>query len=186
MLNKILGGAKEIAIGGHVRPDGDCVGSCMGLRQYIIENYPDKKVTVYLEEIPDSFQFLKGIEEIRSEIPENKVYDLFICLDCGDKGRLGFSAPLFEQAAHTFCVDHHISNVSFAMDNVIRPDASSTSELVYELLDKKRISKGDGRSAVSWNRTRYRCIPVFLHFTGYDAGGGSTDGKRNRCAGDYS
>lgn len=64
MLNKILSGAKEIAIGGHVRPDGDCVGSCMGLRQYIIENYPDKKVTVYLEEIPDSFQFLKGIEEI--------------------------------------------------------------------------------------------------------------------------
>ena len=77
MLNKILSGAKEIAIGGHVRPDGDCVGSCMGLRQYIIENYPDKKVTVYLEEIPDSFQFLKGIEEIRSEIPENIVYDLF-------------------------------------------------------------------------------------------------------------
>ena len=114
MLNKILSGAKEIAIGGHVRPDGDCVGSCMGLRQYIIENYPDKKVTVYLEEIPDSFQFLKGIEEIRSEIPENKVYDLFICLDCGDKGRLGFSAPLFEQAAHTFCVDHHISNQAFA------------------------------------------------------------------------
>ena len=37
MLNKILGGVKEIAIGGHVRPDGDCVGSCMGLRQYIIE-----------------------------------------------------------------------------------------------------------------------------------------------------
>ena len=141
MLNKILGGVKEIAIGGHVRPDGDCVGSCMGLRQYITENYPDKKVTVYLEEIPDSFQFLKGTEEIRSEIPENKVYDLFICLDCGDKGRLGFSAPLFEQAAYTFCVDHHISNVSFAMDNVIRPDASSTSELVYELLDKKRISK---------------------------------------------
>ena len=29
MLNKILSGAKEIAIGGHVRPDGDCVGSCM-------------------------------------------------------------------------------------------------------------------------------------------------------------
>ena len=56
MLNKILSGAKEIAIGGHVRPDGACVGSCMGLRQYISENYPDKKVTVYLEEITDSFQ----------------------------------------------------------------------------------------------------------------------------------
>ena len=39
MLNNILGEAFRIAIGGHVRPDGDCVGSCMGLYQYIKENY---------------------------------------------------------------------------------------------------------------------------------------------------
>ncbi|MDO5591080.1 MAG: bifunctional oligoribonuclease/PAP phosphatase NrnA [Lachnospiraceae bacterium] len=141
MLNKILSGAEEIAIGGHVRPDGDCVGSCIGLYQYIADNYPEKKVTVYLEEIPDSFHFLKDTDKIKSEIPKDKVYDLFICLDCGSLDRLGFSAPLFENAAHTFCVDHHISNNKFAMDNVIVPDASSTSELVYGLLDAMRISK---------------------------------------------
>ena len=66
-------------------------------------------------------------------------YDLFLCLDCGDQGRLGFSAPLFEQAAHTFCIDHHISNQSFAEENHIKPEASSTSELVYHLLDEEKI-----------------------------------------------
>ena len=49
MLNKILKDAVTVAIGGHIRPDGDCVGSCMGLYQYIKDNYKDKRADVYLE-----------------------------------------------------------------------------------------------------------------------------------------
>ncbi len=93
MLNRILNNAETIAIGGHIRPDGDCVGSCMGLYHYIRDNYKDKKVDVYLEELPDKFCFLKSTEVIRHKIPKDKVYDLFISLDCGDKERLGFSVP---------------------------------------------------------------------------------------------
>ena len=59
-LNKILEPAKTIAIGGHVRPDGDCVGSCMAMYQYIQNNYPDKEVDVFLEEIPSTFYRSKG------------------------------------------------------------------------------------------------------------------------------
>ncbi len=140
MLNRILSQASEIAIGGHVRPDGDCVGSCMGMYLYIKENFPDKHVDVYLEDIPNSFRFLKDIDVICHEIDEIKVYDLFICQDCGDKGRLGFSAELFDKAKHTFCIDHHISNQSFAEENYIEAEASSTSELVYNLLEKEKIS----------------------------------------------
>ena len=57
MLNKMLKLADTIAIGGHIRPDGDCIGSCMGLGRYIKENYSDKTVEVYLEEIPEKFRF---------------------------------------------------------------------------------------------------------------------------------
>ena len=42
MLNRLLELADTIAIGGHVRPDGDCIGSGLGLRQYIKDNYKDK------------------------------------------------------------------------------------------------------------------------------------------------
>lgn len=140
MLNRQLKNAGSIAIGGHVRPDGDCVGSCMGLYIYLKENFSDKEIDVYLEEIPEKFRFLKGTGDVRHEIVEGKEYDLFICLDCGDKERLGFSAPLFEGAKHTFCVDHHISNQSFAEENHIKPDASSTSELVYHLMEQERVS----------------------------------------------
>ena len=71
---------------------------------------------------------------------EEKTYDLFIALDCGDMGRLGFSAVLFKKAAVRFCVDHHVSNQSFADQNYIMPDASSTSELIYDLLDYGKMS----------------------------------------------
>ena len=132
--------AKTVAIGGHVRPDGDCVGSCMGLYQYIKKNFAQIQVDVYLEDIPECFKAMFPItKEIKHAIDKDKTYDLFIALDCGDAARLGFSGVLFEQAKSTFCVDHHISNRSFADENYIIPEASSTAELVYRLLEKEKI-----------------------------------------------
>ncbi|MDY5986964.1 DHH family phosphoesterase [Sporofaciens sp. SGI.106] len=141
MLDRLLKQASSVAIGGHIRPDGDCVGSCMGLYQYIRDNYKDIETDVYLEEIPNSYRFIKATEDIRHEIPEGKIYDLFICLDCGDAQRLGFSGELFEIAKHTLCVDHHVTNGSFAEENYVEPDASSTSELIYNLIPQEKITK---------------------------------------------
>ncbi|MCB7303549.1 bifunctional oligoribonuclease/PAP phosphatase NrnA [Bariatricus massiliensis] len=141
MLLEAIKKASSIAVGGHVRPDGDCVGSCMGVYQYVRDNFPDKEIQVYLENIPNIFQFMKGASHICHEIPGDKTYDLFIVLDCGDMQRLGFSAPLYESAKRTLCVDHHVSNQEFADENYIRPEASSTSELIYDLLDQEKISK---------------------------------------------
>lgn len=140
MLNRVMMQAKTVAIGGHVRPDGDCVGSCMGLYQYIKKNFAQIQVDVYLEDIPECFKAMFLItKEIKHAIDKDKTYDLFIALDCGDAARLGFSGVLFEQAKSTFCVDHHISNRSFADENYIVPEASSTAELVYRLLEKEKI-----------------------------------------------
>lgn len=141
MLTNALKNARTVAIGGHVRPDGDCVGSCMGLYQYVKEFDKDITVDVYLEEIPDSFHFIEATKDIKHEVEDGAKYDLFIALDCGDLSRLGFSGQLFQTAAHTLCIDHHISNLSFAEENYILPDASSTSELVYQLMEKELITK---------------------------------------------
>ena len=140
-LSELLNGKKSVALGGHIRPDGDCVGSCMGLYLYLREQYPQIETDVYLEYIPQSYRFIRNTEDVRSEIRPGQVYDLFICLDCGDEERLRFSAPLFADAPQTCCIDHHASNRSFADYNEIVADASSTSELVYHLLDKEKISR---------------------------------------------
>ena len=81
------------------------------------------------------------IKEVKHEVVQNKQYDLFIALDCADVSRLGFSETLFHTAKTTLCVDHHISNPSYANINHILADASSTSELVYGLMDKNKITK---------------------------------------------
>ncbi len=141
VLNDILKGKRKVALGGHVRPDGDCVGSCMGLYLYLKDQYPAMSVDVYLEEIPEAYRIISGTDEVKTEAPADETYDLFICMDCGDLLRLGFSRPLFERAKATLCIDHHVSNDSFADDNYIVPDASSTSELVFHLLDTEKITR---------------------------------------------
>ncbi len=141
VLEDILKGKSRIALGGHIRPDGDCVGSCLGLYMYLKEQYPGISTDVYLETIPEAYRIIRCTDEVKTAVTEGDAYDLFICLDCGDVKRLGFSEPLFEQAKETLCVDHHISNGAFADHNYIVPDASSTSELVFTLLDREKISK---------------------------------------------
>lgn len=136
-----LADADTAAIAGHVRPDGDCVGSCLATYNYIKTYFPHVKVDLYLEPIPNIFKFLRRSEEILSEWPDDRSYDLFIAQDCGDASRLGNAAKYFETAKHTICVDHHVSNQNFAEHNYIFPDASSTCELIFQLIPYERINK---------------------------------------------
>ena len=53
--------ADSIAITGHINPDGDCIGSTLGMYNYITSNYPDKRVQVYLQEFPDVFMLTAEI-----------------------------------------------------------------------------------------------------------------------------
>ncbi len=140
-LDKVLEGAKTVAIAGHVRPDGDCVGSCMGLYNYIDTVYPGIEAQVYLEPIPEVYRFLKNTDKVKVVSGNEPQYDLFICLDCGEISRLGAAGDIFTNAKRTFCVDHHISKHDFADDNYVFPKASSTSELLCELMDMDKVTK---------------------------------------------
>ncbi len=139
-LDEKLIGITSVGISGHVRPDGDCVGSTLAVYNYIREYYPKIKVDIYLETIPDVFYFLKNTDKIKTTA-EECVYDLFIVLDCADSARLGANEVYFNAAKDTFCVDHHVSNQAFAKDNYIVPEASSTCELVFTLLEEEKITR---------------------------------------------
>lgn len=139
-INELCGPASSIAISGHIRPDGDCVGSTLGLYNYFKKIYPEKKISIYLEQPSMTFSYLKGFDEIITA-PDDNVYDLFFALDLGDKERLGDNAVFFETAGDTVCIDHHISNTGFARHDYIVPDASSTSELVYTVIDEDKVDE---------------------------------------------
>ena len=140
-MNFFLTGKETVGIAGHVRPDGDCVGSTLAVYNYIKEYYPQIDVRLYLEPIPNVFKFLRYADEIRSDYTDEIVFDLFIVCDCGDEDRLGNAVKYYVNARNTLCIDHHVSNQEFAQHNYIFPDASSTCELVYELLDPAHITK---------------------------------------------
>lgn len=140
-IAEILEGVKTMGIGGHIRPDGDCVGSCMGLYLYLKENYPDIAADVYLEQPGAQFSFLSCFEEIKTVYQTGKVYDLLITLDVSDKNRIGVAEEAYETAKKRVCIDHHISNRGLGDVNEIRPDASSTCEVLYTLLEEEKVSK---------------------------------------------
>lgn len=131
--------ADKIAIGGHIRPDGDCVGSTLGLYGFIKKSFPEKEVVLFLEKPAETFCYLKGYEEIDSSFERNEIFDLFITVDCSDKERLGSALQYFEAARETICIDHHISNQGFAKQEYIVPAASSSAELIYNLLEGEEL-----------------------------------------------
>ena len=142
MINiaKEVENAGSIAISGHIRPDGDCVGSCLAMYLYLKKIKPECKVHIYLEEPPAVFASLKGIEDIKRADGTRHAYDVFIALDCNVE-RLGDSEPMFHGAKKTINIDHHISNQGEGDVNYIVPTASSAAELVYDVIDKDMIDE---------------------------------------------
>ena len=139
-LSEILNGVSKVGITGHIRPDGDCVGSVLGLYNYISENMPDIKADVYLEEPGSEFGYIKNMDAVKNS-PEDVVYDVFFVLDCSSKDRIEPFARCFDAAKKTVCIDHHVSNQGFADISQIEPEASSTCEVLYKTMDAERISR---------------------------------------------
>ena len=130
--------AASVAISGHIRPDGDCVGSVMGLYLYLKKELPKAEIDIYLDKPADIFDCISHIEDIKSEFNTNKIYDVFIVLDCEDD-RLGNAHPLFESARKRINIDHHISNKGCGDVRIVEPDRSSTAELLYDLMRPEMI-----------------------------------------------
>ena len=130
--------AKSIAVSGHVRPDGDCVGSVMGLYLYLQKELPEAQIDVYLDKPADIFNCISQIADIKSEFNTDWVYDVFVVLDTVPD-RLGDAEPIYERARKKINIDHHISNTGYGDVSVVEPERSSTAELLYELLDPEAV-----------------------------------------------
>lgn len=136
-----LQGVTSVAVAGHIRPDGDSVGACVGLWHYIRDNYPQIEADIWLEQPDTKFAVLDGYDAICQPDEKDRVYDLFVAVDCAAFDRLGAASKYFEKAKNTLCVDHHISNAGYADENVIEAEASSTCEVLCRMMNPEKISK---------------------------------------------
>ena len=126
-------GAGMIGISGHIRPDGDCVGSCMALYLYLKKALPDAVITVYLEESAKEYHQIAGIQDIDFAFQPKEYYDVFFCLD-STPDRLGAALSLYELARKKINIDHHITNAGSGDVNYIQPEIGSCAELIYNLI----------------------------------------------------
>ena len=133
--------AGAIGIGGHIRPDGDCVGSCLGLYNYIQKRYPAMETDIYLEPFQKEFAFLKGADQVHYGFETEKVYELCIVCDASDRKRLGGGAEILDKAGRTISIDHHKTNTGFAGLTLMQADISSTCELLYELMEEDQVDR---------------------------------------------
>ena len=144
-LDEFISNAKRVAIFGHVRPDGDCAGSTLALYNYIIDNFPNTDVQVYLEKFPESYKILNGADEalpLFEGADGDQPYDAAILMDTPSFERVGAGGAEVIKAAHKTCnIDHHISNPLNLCDlNIVRPEASSACEVLFDQLDPNKIS----------------------------------------------
>lgn len=137
---KEIEAAGSIVILGHLRPDGDCVGSCLGLYNYLQDNYSNKIVDVYLDEFKQEFTFLRGADKVLHE-KQDKTYDLCISLDSGDLERHGEFVSYYHSASRRVCLDHHISNEGFGDLFLLMTECSATAEALFTLFDENKIGK---------------------------------------------
>ena len=130
--------AKNIGITGHVRPDGDCVGSCMALYLYLKKTMPNADIMVYLEESARVYHHIDCIDEIDTTYAAKESYDVFFCLDCSPE-RTGQGQELYNRALKKINIDHHITNSGCGDLNYIQPEIGSTAELIYQLIPENAL-----------------------------------------------
>jgi len=136
-LNDIIKTSKNILIISHLNPDGDTLGSMCGLYSAIFDNFKKKPDMLLMSKLPDVYKFLPYISEARhiSEFDKSREYDLVINVDVASYDRMFDSKIFFDKSKFTVNVDHHVTNEGYANLNFIVPEASSTGEVLYDILE---------------------------------------------------
>ncbi len=121
--------AEKILIVSHIRPDGDAIGSVLGLGLSL--QLIGKQVQMVLADgVPQSFRHLPGVDQLKQH-PDGE-FDLICVVDCSDLQRAGNALNGYPQP--DLNIDHHITNLNFAHVNLVDPQAVATAEILAELI----------------------------------------------------
>jgi len=139
VIDRILEVIREhqtFCIVGHMRPDGDCIGSQLGLALAL--RAEGKKVTVWNHDaIPQKYKFLPNTDDFEKPRRGEK-FDCVIATDCASFERLGKVGECIGERKAFINIDHHVSNTRYADVNWVSPREPSCGELIYRLLKVAR------------------------------------------------
>ncbi len=125
-IKNAIDSAKSFTVVSHIRPDGDAIGSLLGLGTALIMT--GKKVKLVLQDFPGNrYAYLPNFDKIQSFMPEEPGF--LIVVDCGDEFRTG---ELLKGRKPDLVIDHHKTNSNFGMLNLIEPDAEATAFMLAQ------------------------------------------------------
>ena len=131
--------SRSVLITSHEGPDGDAVGSSLGMAAFL--RALGKEVVVHLADpVPELYRFLPGADLVCSAIPDQD-FDLAFVLDVGELRRAGTQFSAFTRIGQTVNLDHHLTCENFGTYNLIDEQAAATGLLVW------RIAKAYGFTA---------------------------------------
>lgn len=130
-----INAADEVSLACHVNPDGDALGSMLGLHHCLIAagrksiaSFPEPFV------VARHYEMLPGLDLLTRPSAFPSAPELMATFDCGSIARLGGLGDCARAASELVVVDHHVSNDRYGTINFIDPDAAASSVLVYRLI----------------------------------------------------
>jgi phosphoesterase RecJ-like protein len=149
---KIIKNSKNILIISHSNPDGDAIGSMLAFHYYA-KSLQKSTTCLLVDELPKNLRFLEESEQIRKYNPNQhnsiiKKCDLILIVDLNDITRIReLEKPISESNAYKIVIDHHLDPKEFASLYHINSNASSTGELVWEILNSDQEYKFDKKTS---------------------------------------
>lgn len=129
-----LRGARSVVLCAHVRPDGDAIGSVLGLtlalRELGISAIP---TTADVRSAPTTYRWMPGFE-LYAHSDDLTAPDVFVALDTPNPERLGYARELAEKAGKLVVVDHHPDAYEYGDVHVFDPTAAATGQMVWQLV----------------------------------------------------
>jgi phosphoesterase RecJ-like protein len=141
---EVLRDGGPVCVCAHASPDGDALGSLIGLGRSLAATGRD--VVLYQdgdEPFPRELAFL-GLDEIRRRVPADAGQRTLIALDCGSALRIDRGGEVVGRFAQVVNIDHHHDNTRFGTFNLVDAEASCTAEIVAGLLVEAGIPLGEG------------------------------------------
>ncbi|MDD4600940.1 Bifunctional oligoribonuclease and PAP phosphatase NrnA [bioreactor metagenome] len=136
-IASILKNAGSIVVTAHIHPDGDSLGSMLGLNQYLLSC--GKSVQMVIDDdVPRRYEFLPGSKNIVQPQDITITPDLLVVLDASDIERIGAVNRI--SRVPILNIDHHISNTKFADYWYVNSNAAATGEIILDLLNMENVA----------------------------------------------
>lgn len=136
-IKQFINKAQTIAVVGHHNPDGDCIGCCVAMAEWLESK--GKTVSLFADgEISDKFDYMPKVREFNLHADATH-FDLLFVLDLSDADRLGAWSDLPAKSDHVIVIDHHLKPNIEADILVNMPQYASAGEIIYQLFELLKV-----------------------------------------------